>query len=271
MGNFGHARTQWTNAHVTGIPTFFPSPDGNPDRNCLTMNITINERKRKDGTRPSVTMPVKVWGKFANVCAHQLKNGSAINVFGDLKTWRRDTGVVDAAGKRDFDEKISIRMDEFEHCGMTNKENAANIDRNLAAFFARQAQGLERPDARPTGEMLSKVPEPTVIVDYNPVISAQTGMYGNAKVWVKGIGFIGPQNAQAIAAAAAKPIIIAADPNAANTNAMLATLTQAVSALVAAQAGNKVPAATPVIIPEVVQDPAANEAVPVDAFAGVVA
>jgi len=109
-------------------------------------------------------------------------------------------------------------------------------------------------------------------VDYNPVLAAQTGMYGNARVWVKGIGYIGPQNAQAVAVAApaATPVIIA-DPNAANTNAMLATLAQAVNALVSAQAGAKAQAEP--VPAEIVQAGSAEAvgAEPVDAFAGVIA
>jgi len=107
--------------------------------------------------------------------------------------------------------------------------------------------------------MLAKTPEATMITDYNPVLAAQTGLYGNARVWVKGIGYIGPHNAQAVAATASPVNIV--DPNAVNTATMLASLTQAVTALVAAQTGSKAPE-----LVEPVKEPIADA---VDAFAGV--
>ncbi len=41
--------------------------------------------------------------------------------------------------------------------------------------------------------------------DYNPQLAQQTGRYGNARVWIKGVGFLG-------AGAVGQPVANAIDP-----------------------------------------------------------
>jgi hypothetical protein len=185
----GNAIAILTGAHVAGVPTFFPAADGDPKKHTLILNVMINGRKKKDGSRSVTTVPVKFWGKYATVAAHQLKVGSAINVFGVYTTWQRDTGEV-KNGKKVIEEKTSVRCDEFFHAGMTNKQIAAMIDANLSAYYAGIAAGTIHPQTKLTSEMLMKKPELSVYGDYNPALAAQTGMYGYARVFVKGIGFL---------------------------------------------------------------------------------
>ncbi len=185
----GNAIAILTGAHVAGVPTFFPAADGDPKKHTLILNVMINGRKKKDGSRSVETHAVKFWGKYACIAAHQLKKGSAINVFGVYTTWQRDTGEV-KNGKKVIEEKTSVRCDQFEHAGMTQKEVAAMIDVNLAAYYTGIAAGTIHPQTKLTSEMLMKKPELSVYGDYNPALAAQTGMYGNARVFVKGIGWL---------------------------------------------------------------------------------
>jgi single-stranded DNA-binding protein len=250
------------NGHVTGTPTFFVDPSGDAKKHQLTINVTVNGPKKKDGTRDADTIPCKIWGKYGAIAAHQLDNGSGVNIIGELKTWKRDTGKVNAAGKKEFDEKITIRVDNFFHTGATGKEGVALVTRNIAAFENAKALGQVHPAAICTPEIMLKKPEPVVVPDFNLLVAAQTGRYGFAKVWTKDRGFIGPQNAAAINAAAEAPMV---SPNIALD---LAELTKMVKILAASQAAN---AALAVAVPaEIVPAGSAQAAgaVGVDGFEG---
>jgi single-stranded DNA-binding protein len=199
MGSTGKMMVTVINGHVTGIPTYFPSPDGDARKNQLIMNITVNGKKKTDGTRPATIIPVKIWGKYGNIAAHQLKNGSCVNVTGELSSWRRDTGKTEN-GKRVFEERISINCDSFMHGGATGKELAELVNKNIAELNDAKAKGTIRPDAPLTIDIMLKKPEPTVVPDFNIALANQTGMYGNAKVWTKDRGFLGTNAAVSVAA-----------------------------------------------------------------------
>ena len=79
------------------------------------------------------------------------------------------------------------------------------INANLAKA---KAEGRINPDATITAEELIEVTRPAAY-DYNPQLAQQTGRYGNARVWIKGVGFLG---AGAVAGQAAAGAVV--DPNA---------------------------------------------------------
>jgi hypothetical protein len=77
------------------------------------------------------------------------------------------------------------------------------INANLAKA---KAEGRLNPDATITAEELIEVTRPAAY-DYNPQLAQQTGRYGNARVWIKGVGFLG-----AGAVAVGQPVADAIDP-----------------------------------------------------------
>jgi single-stranded DNA-binding protein len=254
----GKILVQILNGHVTGDTTYFVDASGDPKKNQLIMNVTTNGPKKKDGTRDADTIPCKVWGKYAGIAAHQLANGSGVNIDGELKTWRRDTGKVDPQGKRIFEEKISVKVNTFLHTGATNSEGLALAKKNIAEFEAAKARGEVHPAAICTPEIMLKKPEPVVVPDFNIAVAAQTGKYGFAKVWTKDRGYIGPQNAGASAAAVnTAPAASAMD---------VASLIAMVKALAEAQIKPSASAPVPEVVPVGAAEAAGAQ--PVDGFEG---
>lgn len=192
MGNF----VTLTEVYVAGNPTFFPHSDPNKH---LTLVTAIENIKTSDGRDLRNEFTLAFWGKYAQIAALYLEKGRAINVQGRLRTRPIDTGRVKANGKREIYRVTTVQVDKFEFGRDSMKALSARVNTNIQKA---KAEGLLPPNCTITAEYLLKV-EPKPFVEYNPAIAAQTGLYGNARVFVKGQGFLGPQNAPTAAPATA--------------------------------------------------------------------
>jgi hypothetical protein len=115
------------------------------------------------------------------VAACHLDKGRQISLIGELLSHTVDTGVVDAAGKKVMHRRNEVRVDRFWFGGDTLKELTQRVSKNLAALVATGTPI--------TADLLVKSTR-NATVDYNPALAMQTGMYGNARVWIKGQGFL---------------------------------------------------------------------------------
>lgn len=188
MGNF----VTLTNVNIAGNPTFFPHT--NPNKH-LTLVTAIENIKTSDGRDLRNEYTLAFWGKYAQIAALYLEKGRAIDVQGRLRTRPIDTGRVKANGKREIYRITTVQVDKFEFGRDSMKALSARVNANIQKA---KAEGLLPPNCTITAEYLLKV-EPKPFVEYNPAVAAQTGLYGNARVFIKGQGFLGPQNAPAAA------------------------------------------------------------------------
>jgi len=177
---------QLSNVYVAGNPTFFPHNDPSKHRTILT---AIHNSKTRDGRDIRDEYTLVFWGKYAQMAALYLKKGRCINVMGRLKSHSIDTGRVKANGKREIYRITTVHVDKFEFGRDSMKELSARINANIQRA---KAEGLLPPNCTVTAEYLLHV-DAQPFVDYNPAVVAQTGMYGNARVFIKGQGFLGPQ------------------------------------------------------------------------------
>lgn len=207
---------------VAGVPTFFPGE--NVDNHHTMLTVICNRGKNKAGVEMSDEVTLDFWGKYAQTAALYLEKGREINVEGELRSHTVDTGQVRANGKRDLNRNNSVVVDKFYFGSDSKKELVARINANLAAA---KAEGKLDPNATITGDDLIKVSRGAAY-DYNPALAAQTGMYGCAKVYVKGQGFIVPGQTPVLPAAPVAPVDTAAkDAEIARLQAQVAAMTAA--------------------------------------------
>ena len=225
-----------TNVHCAGNPTFFPHQDPAKHRTLITV---ISNAKTRNGQDIRDEFTLVFWGKYAQMAALYLKKGRAINVTGRLKSYSIDTGRVKPNGKREIYRLTTIHVDRFEFGRDTMKELVERITANLQK--AKQ-EGLIPANVTITAEYLLAV-EPKPFVDYNPAVVAQTGLYGNAKVFIKGQGFLGPQNVPNATPAATTAAGVSVEQLQAQIQSLMAQLNQATQAAPTAPA---TPAAAPV-------------------------
>jgi len=171
---------------VAGTPTFIPGAEVSKHHTMLT--VINNRGKNKAGVEQSDEITLDFWGKYAQTAALYLDKGREINVIGELRSHTVDTGQTKANGKRDLNRNNSIVVDRFYFGADSKKELVARINANLAAA---KAAGKLDPNATITGDDLIAVSRGAAY-DFNPTLAAQTGMYGCAKVFVKGTGFLTP-------------------------------------------------------------------------------
>jgi len=178
-----------TNVNVAGNPTFFPHPtDPNKHRTLLT---AIHNSKTRDGRDLQDEFTLVFWGKYAQTAALYLEKGRSINVQGRMKSYSIDTGRVKANGKREIYRITTIHVDKFEFGRESMKALSARVNANIQKA---KTEGLLPPQCNITADYLLAI-TPKPFVDYNPAVVAQTGLYGNARVFIKGQGFMGPQTA----------------------------------------------------------------------------
>ncbi len=175
-----------TNVHIAGTPTFFPGADANKHRCLLT--VMKNRGKNKQGQEMTDEMTLVFWGKYALTAALFLDKGRCINAEVVPRPYSVDTGQTRADGKKIIHRITNFSVRSFEFGGDTKKELVARITANIQK--AKQ-EGLLPVDATITAEYLIDIARPQKY-DYNPTLVAQTGKYGNAKVFIKGTGFIVP-------------------------------------------------------------------------------
>jgi single-stranded DNA-binding protein len=154
------------------------------------MLTVICNRGKKPNTQEEMSdeITLNFWGKYANFAAKYLDVGREINVHGELRSHRHQTGQINPASQKPIIERrVEILVNRCYFGKDSMKEMGSRVNAKIAAL--KQA-GRIPVDAILTAEELLAVERPN-IGDYNPAESAVTGKYGNAKVWVKGQGFIG--------------------------------------------------------------------------------
>jgi len=189
-----------SNARVAGDPCFFPSAD--PKKHRCLVTVIKNRGKNKAGAEMTDEHSLVFWGKYAQTAALYLDKGRAINVFGVERSHTKDTGRLKPSGAKELNRSTSIHVKSFEFGADSKKALVKRINANLAKA---KAEGRINPDATITAEELIEVTRPAAY-DYNPQLAQQTGRYGNARVWIKDVGFLG-------AGAVAQPVEGAVDPN----------------------------------------------------------
>jgi len=198
-----------TNAHVAGPPTFFPG--ATPDKNRTLVTVIKNRGKNEQGADLRDEFTLVFWAKRASVAAIYLDTGRCISVEGVARPYTKETGQVRGDGKRIISRETPIHVKDMEFGADTKKEMTARVNANLQAG---KEQGLINPDATITAEFLLNITRPQM-VDYNPQLAETTGLYGNAKVFIKGRGFIGGAATVAQPALAAVAGAVEAQPVAA--------------------------------------------------------
>ncbi len=172
------------NVHCAGAPTFFPGAEVNKHR-CL-ITVIKNRGKNKTGQEMSDEMTLVFWGKYAQTAALFLDKGRCINATVVPRPYSVDTGQTRPDGKKIIHRITNFSVLSFEFGGDTKKELVARVTTNLQKA---KAEGLIPMDATITAEYLIEIVRPTKY-DYNPALVASTGLYGNAKVYIKSTGFV---------------------------------------------------------------------------------
>ena len=185
MGNQqGQIKVLGMNVRVSSVPTFIPG--ATPDKNHCMVPVMVNRGTSKSGKVLTDALTLHFWNKGANVAACHLGVGREINFDGEIRTYSNPTGQVNPKnGKQIYDKRVEIAVSRFFFGKDSMKEMIARVNANIAALKAagRDLNGVL------TAEELLKV-ERTATTEYNPAISAQTGMHGYAKVWANG-SFLG--------------------------------------------------------------------------------
>jgi hypothetical protein len=189
-----------TNVHIAGTPTFFPGAEVNKHR-CL-VTVMKNRGKNKAGQEMTDEMTLVFWGKYAQTAALFLDKGRCLNAEVVPRPYSVDTGQTRPDGKKIIHRITNFSVRSFEFGGDTKKELISRITANIQKA---KAEGLLPNDATITAEYLIDIVRPAKY-DYNPALVAQTGMYGNAKVFIKGTGFVTPTGIPASTAIVAEAI-----------------------------------------------------------------
>lgn len=180
MGEF---KAILTGVRVAANPTFIPGTD--PLRNHAITTVMVN-RKDRQGNDHSDDVTVHFWGKSANVAANYLSKGKQCNIEGRLQSYTSDTGQV-KDGKRILNRKVEVNALRCELLADSMREIQAAFDSGIIAL-----KNSGRLDPNAQINLSDILPKKGSMVDFNPALSAQTGLYGCAKVWSKDQGFWTP-------------------------------------------------------------------------------
>jgi len=187
MSNLGTMLVQLMNVRVAGTPTFMPGADQKRNH-CMVTVICNRGKKPETQEEMSDEITLNFWGKYADFAAKYLDTGREINVEGELRSHRHQTGQVNpTTGKPIIERRVEILVNRCFFGKDSMKELSARVNAKIAGL---KGTGRIPMDAIITAEELLAVNRPDA-GDYNPVLAAQTGRYGNARVWVKGVGFLG--------------------------------------------------------------------------------
>jgi len=198
-------RISLNNVHVAGDPVFFPGDD--PKKHKCMLTVIKNRGKNGAGADMTDEFNLTFWGKYAQTAAFYLKQGRCIIVDGVARSYSKETGRVKASGKPEVVRENPIHVKSFQFGPETRKEEIERLRINLAAAIAA---GKTIQTLTPEDLMTRNTPQ---FHDYNPQLAMQTGKYGYARVYLKGIGWAGPQ--AGVAAGAGNPAPIATDETAA--------------------------------------------------------
>jgi hypothetical protein len=190
-----------SNVRVAGAPTFFPADD--PKKHRCLITVIKNRGKNQQGVELTDEFTLVYWGKYAQT----------------------------AALYKELNRTTSIHVKGFEFSADSLKALSKRIGGNMAAIQAAREAGTRDPNAPMTPEELLTVHRQPAY-DYNPTTAAATGRYGNAQVYIKGVGML----------AAGSPVPMAGAPmtgapgTPADTAAQLVRMQQEMNALTAAAA-----------------------------------
>ncbi len=177
-----------SNVRVVASPTFFPHATDPKKHKCM---ITVAKNHGKHRTTGQPLPPsyyeLSFWAKKAQACALYLNTGKLISVEVIPRSRLVDTGRFKANGKKEIYRLTNWIVWNFEFGADSMKELSARINGNL---LLAKAAGLLDANATVTAEVLLKTNRPAKY-DYTPALAEQSGLYGNARVWIKGRGFIG--------------------------------------------------------------------------------
>jgi single-stranded DNA-binding protein len=177
-------RVKLSNVWVAGEPTFFPGTDVNGHK-CL-VTVIKNRGKNRAGEEMRDEIGLVFWGKYAQVAAMYMDKGRAINVDGVLRSYLKQTGQTRPNGKPELQRITSVHVKSFEFSLESKKERAKIIGQNIARA---KAEGLLPVDCTITPEYLMENNRQPMF-DYTPQLAAQSGRYGNARVYINGQGFL---------------------------------------------------------------------------------
>ena len=237
MSNLGAMKVQLLNVRIAGIPTFIPNAD--PKKHHLLCTVICN-RGKNSNTQQEMTdeITLNFWGKYAETAALYLDKGREINVDGELRSYRHQTGRVRPSDNRpEIERRVEVLVNRFYFGKDSMKEMSARVNAKIAEIKASGRVlngGL-------TAEELLAVTRPQAM-DYNHNLATQTGKFGNARVWIKGQGFLAGGTMPA-GQPAGQPEGAVLNPE--QIQAQIASLTQTLNSLtnsgaVAAGAGSEV-------------------------------
>lgn len=174
-----------TNVRVAGVPTFFPAAD--PKKHKCTLTAIKNRGKNKTtGEEMTDEFQLVFWGPYAKTAALYLDVGRSITVEGTTRSWRKPTGGVRPSdGKAQFVRENPINVSSFEFGPDSKKHWIQRLNTNLIRLRA-----LGKTLENVTAEELMEITRPAAY-DFDISLATQTGKYGNARVYVKGTGFLG--------------------------------------------------------------------------------
>lgn len=185
--NLGAMKVQLMNVRVAGKVTFMPGSE--PKRNHAMLTVICN-RGKKPNTQEEMSdeITLNFWGKYADFAAKYLDVGREVNIDGELRSHRHQTGQINPTTQKPIIERrVEVLVNRCYFGKDSMKEVSARVNGKIAALIAggRLPVGTVL-----TAEELLAVDRPN-IGDYNPAIHDAIGLYGNAKIWRKGQGFVG--------------------------------------------------------------------------------
>jgi len=185
--NLGAMKVQLLNVRVAGKPTFMPGSE--PKRNHTMLTVICNRGKKPNSQEEmSDEITLNYWGKYADFAAKYLDVGREINVDGELRSHRHQTGQINSTtGKPIIERRVEVLVNRCYFGKDSMKEMSARVNGKITAL--KQAGRIPL-DTVITAEELLAVERPD-IGDYNPALHDAIGVYGNAKIWRKGTGFVG--------------------------------------------------------------------------------
>lgn len=177
-----------SNVRVVAPPCFFPHATDPKKHKCMLTVAKNHGNHRQTGQPlPASYYELSFWGKRAQTCALYLNTGKLISVEVIPRSRLHDTGRQKANGKKEIYRLTNWIVWNFEFGADSMKELSARVNGNL---LVAKAAGMLDPNATVTAEVLLKTDRPAKY-DYTPALAEQTGLYGNARVWIKDRGFIG--------------------------------------------------------------------------------
>ena len=174
------------NVRCASDPILFPSSD--PKRHRCLVPVIKNLGKNAAGQPIKEVITLVFWAKYAEIASLMLAKGRALCVQGVMRTFTRDNGTV-VNGKKVLEKNTTVHVRGFEFGPDSMKELQAIVGANIAR--AKQAGLIPAQVNIGADYLLAR--QRVSHRPFNPAEVAQTGKFGNARVFVKGQGWMGAQ------------------------------------------------------------------------------